>query len=133
MELAKEPCLSEANCPRIDLDSDGRRLTIVGEHLPDAKGVGHGEAAVSVSVELFRQAVTVLVTCGLLPSDRHIYLSTYCIHGNHEACRLTCKTCEQPCVCGCHEEGHADAEQGGEAGVDSPASAAADVPELGQP
>lgn len=27
------------------------------------------------------------------------YVSTYCIHGNHEACRLTCKTCDAPCRC----------------------------------
>ena len=104
MELAKEKCLSEINCPRIDLDSDGKRLTIVGEHLPDASGVGHGEAAVSVSLELLQEAVAVLVACGrFTPPAEHIYLSTYCVHGNHEACRLTCKTCEQPCVCGCHE------------------------------
>lgn len=27
------------------------------------------------------------------------YVSTYCIHGNHDACRLTCKTCDAPCRC----------------------------------
>jgi excisionase family DNA binding protein len=27
------------------------------------------------------------------------YVSTYCIHDNHDACRLTCKTCGAPCRC----------------------------------
>ncbi len=30
------------------------------------------------------------------------YLSTYCLHGNHAACRLTCKICDAPCRCVCH-------------------------------
>lgn len=32
------------------------------------------------------------------------YWSTYCMHGLHDACRLTCKTCEAPCRCPCHDE-----------------------------
>lgn len=36
------------------------------------------------------------------------YLSTYCLHGNHDDCRLTCKTCEQPCRCPCHQSGEAE-------------------------
>lgn len=31
------------------------------------------------------------------------YYSTYCVHGLHEQCRLTCKHCEQPCLCRCHQ------------------------------
>jgi len=27
------------------------------------------------------------------------YTSTYCIHGDHESCRKTCKTCQAPCRC----------------------------------
>lgn len=30
------------------------------------------------------------------------YTSTYCIHELHEDCRLTCKTCQLPCLCPCH-------------------------------
>lgn len=30
------------------------------------------------------------------------YFSTYCIHGLHGDCRLTCKTCQLPCRCECH-------------------------------
>jgi hypothetical protein len=33
----------------------------------------------------------------------HVYWSTYCLHGYHEDCRLTCKICDAPCVCVCHE------------------------------
>lgn len=31
------------------------------------------------------------------------YFSTYCIHGLHDDCRLTCKTCAKACLCTCHE------------------------------
>lgn len=31
------------------------------------------------------------------------YVSTYCIHEDHSACRLTCKTCNRPCRCACHQ------------------------------
>lgn len=31
------------------------------------------------------------------------YVSTYCMHEAHGQCRLTCKTCRQPCLCPCHE------------------------------
>jgi hypothetical protein len=30
------------------------------------------------------------------------YFSTYCLHDDHEHCRLTCKTCGQSCRCPCH-------------------------------
>lgn len=32
------------------------------------------------------------------------YVSTYCIHREHSACRLTCKTCAKWCRCRCHRE-----------------------------
>jgi hypothetical protein len=32
------------------------------------------------------------------------YYSTYCIHGQHADCRLTCKVCASPCRCKCHTE-----------------------------
>jgi len=31
------------------------------------------------------------------------YWSTYCIHELHDQCRLTCKHCKAPCLCGCHK------------------------------
>lgn len=30
------------------------------------------------------------------------YFSTYCIHGQHEDCRLACKVCGSACRCACH-------------------------------
>jgi hypothetical protein len=32
------------------------------------------------------------------------YWSTYCMHGLHADCRLTCKICKSPCRCRCHEQ-----------------------------
>jgi hypothetical protein len=29
------------------------------------------------------------------------YFSTYCLHGNHEACRANCESCQNPCKCDC--------------------------------
>jgi DNA-binding CsgD family transcriptional regulator len=31
------------------------------------------------------------------------YTSTYCIHGDHSHCRMTCKTCGSQCLCQCHK------------------------------
>ena len=50
------------------------------------------------------------VTVGDLTYWPHYY-STYCIHGLHDQCRLTCKTCKQPCLCICHEK-HPDEATG---------------------
>jgi hypothetical protein len=33
----------------------------------------------------------------------HSYFSTACQHGRHGDCRLTCKWCDEPCRCACHE------------------------------
>ena len=30
------------------------------------------------------------------------YVSTYCMHEQHDDCRLTCKICHAPCLCYCH-------------------------------
>lgn len=38
-----------------------------------------------------------------MASGDHIYLSTYCFHGEHDSCRLVCKMCSAPCVCACHD------------------------------
>lgn len=50
----------------------------------------------------------------ILPNGLHLYWSTHCRHGNHDACRATelapgvprcpaqCKGCAAPCVCLCH-------------------------------
>lgn len=40
----------------------------------------------------------------ILPDGTHHYVSTYCLHGQHEDCRLTCKGCPADCECDC---GHA--------------------------
>ena len=32
----------------------------------------------------------------------HWYLSTACLHEQHEHCRLTCKYCNAACDCRCH-------------------------------
>jgi len=34
----------------------------------------------------------------------HIYLSTFCLHGEHLVCRIVCKMCAAPCVCSCHDD-----------------------------
>ena len=44
----------------------------------------------------------------------HVYLSTGCLHGDHDYCQnmtglagkkrpATCKFCKAPCICGCHQ------------------------------
>lgn len=38
------------------------------------------------------------------PDGTHGYTSTYCVHGDHDACRLTCKTCVSPCACPKHQD-----------------------------
>lgn len=35
---------------------------------------------------------------------RHVYVSTYCQHRRCGDCRKTCKTCDAPCRCGCHDD-----------------------------
>lgn len=32
------------------------------------------------------------------------YFSTYCLHGLHANCRITCKHCPRTCRCPCHEQ-----------------------------
>lgn len=34
--------------------------------------------------------------------SEHIYVSTACQHDLHDRCRLRCKFCDKPCMCGCH-------------------------------
>jgi hypothetical protein len=60
----------------------------------------------------------------ILDGGIHIYWSTHCRHGNHDACSATviegrqvgervrlprkpaqCKTCAAPCICPCHKSG----------------------------
>lgn len=31
------------------------------------------------------------------------YVSTYCMHRDHDKCRRTCKTCGRVCRCRCHK------------------------------
>lgn len=40
-----------------------------------------------------------------LKASRPHYTSTYCIHDDHQDCRLVCKTCQSPCRCPCHTQG----------------------------
>lgn len=35
--------------------------------------------------------------------SEHDYLSTACHHGLHPRCRRTCKFCDTPCRCDCHQ------------------------------
>jgi hypothetical protein len=48
-------------------------------------------------------AILTLLRVAAIHNGRHRYLSTYCLHGLHAACRLTCKTCGAPCRCDCHD------------------------------
>lgn len=49
----------------------------------------------------------------MMTEEGHIYLSTACLHGEHEYCQAarglfgikqpaTCKWCTAPCICHCH-------------------------------
>lgn len=49
-----------------------------------------------------RRAVLMLLRVAAQHNTRHRYLSTACLHGLHETCRLTCKFCAEPCLCECH-------------------------------
>jgi hypothetical protein len=60
---------------------------------------------------------------GGLDFQKHAYLSTACVHGEHGRCLADalsagakapgqCKLCAAPCICACHEEGHAVQESG---------------------
>lgn len=45
------------------------------------------------------------------PDGTHFYVSTYCVHSDHAACRLTCLCCGQPCQCsGCEHEATVEGE-----------------------
>jgi hypothetical protein len=35
------------------------------------------------------------------PDGTHAYVSTYCVHGDHAACRRVCKSCPAECQCDC--------------------------------
>jgi len=35
------------------------------------------------------------------PDGTHHYVSTYCVHGDHAACRRVCKSCPAECQCDC--------------------------------
>lgn len=34
---------------------------------------------------------------------KHTYVSTACWHQMHHTCRQTCKHCDEPCRCECHQ------------------------------
>jgi hypothetical protein len=38
--------------------------------------------------------------------SEHDYLSTACLHGEHQHCRLVCKFCPAECRCECHQPEH---------------------------
>ena len=38
----------------------------------------------------------------VMEDGRHRYWSPACVHGEHDDCRLACKTCDVPCLCYCH-------------------------------
>ena len=40
------------------------------------------------------------------------YISTACIHDNHDGCRLECKTCAKPCRCSCHGPDPTNCDEG---------------------
>lgn len=55
----------------------------------------------------------------LMPDGAHVYWSTHCRHGSHDACKAVelapgiprrpaqCKTCASACICRCHNDAHA--------------------------
>lgn len=56
-------------------------------------GAADGVAAVMCGAEVFQMPYA------FYPH----YWSTYCVHHRHSECRLTCKTCDAPCLCVCHK------------------------------
>ena len=44
---------------------------------------------------------------GLAEEPAHVYLSTACLHGFHDRCRMKCKFCQADCFCQCHTSGDA--------------------------
>lgn len=51
----------------------------------------------------------------------HIYLSTACLHGQHQMCRLECKYCGAPCWCDHHYPKGTDVSEQPET-LDNPAT-----------
>lgn len=63
----------------------------------------------AVADALLAVARAELGPASIRPDGSHHYVSTYCLHGNHGACRLTCKSCPAECACDC---GHPTSETG---------------------
>lgn len=67
--------------------------------------------SVYADIEALAAVIVAVVVCG----EKHAYLSTGCLHGNHDYCKNTegragtkrpaeCKFCQAPCLCSCHRE-----------------------------
>jgi hypothetical protein len=51
--------------------------------------------------ELTRRAERAEAQLPIRPDGTHHYVSTYCVHGDHAACRRVCKSCPAECQCDC--------------------------------
>ena len=54
-----------------------------------------------VADELERAAAAPEFPLPIRPDGTHAYVSTYCVHGDHAACRRVCKSCPAECQCSC--------------------------------
>lgn len=74
----------------------------------DARRLRLAEAIVPAVVARVR-AATLRDFAEAMRAAPHAYVSTACLHGFHDRCRLVCKFCSAPCACpGCSHRAAAD-------------------------
>jgi hypothetical protein len=118
----QEPPAAADDQPRITPNPDGGALL----HLPEITYLDTQVWAVDIGLTAdgLRDLRAVLVgelqaateaTEAPTSPEPHVYLSTGCLHGEHDYCAAmtgmqgakrpaTCKFCQAPCQCGCHQE-----------------------------
>lgn len=114
-EFAKACPAHVAECDRLRAVVEAVRKTVGGSiqaiDAARAEEMGRDVILRNVSVAL-KKAHEQLGVSGTMggPEDRIVaqaaaahYVSTYCIHGDHEHCRRICKTCRGLCRCQCHQ------------------------------
>lgn len=104
-----------------DSVDSGTLLEHARRHLANRGAVVHTAALYVTAGSAYRPDVWVAEVDRVPPGRDlaaavHVYLSTGCLHGDHDYCQSTkqgskipaeCKFCAAPCVCLCHEIGYA--------------------------
>lgn len=109
--------LRQADTANIIYNAAIARLIVLGEEAltPDAyetvkRLIREGAADARQAREVIHDLPALGFLRDAKPAAEHPhYTSTYCIHGLHDQCRLTCKTCDEGCQCDCHRSSR-DAE-----------------------